>query len=64
MYFHSFGNLQPPSDLDKYLADGIFIKYNHSRYQEYDTIECGHLCLKFLCDQLNESSKYSLHKFK
>ena len=64
LYFDSFGNLQPPSDLVKYLADCSFIKYNHSRYKEYDTFQCGHLCLKFLCDQLNESSKYSLHKFK
>ena len=64
LYFDNFGNLKPPPDLVKYLDDGSFIKYNHSRYQEYDTFECGHLCLKFLCDQLNESSKYSLYKFK
>ena len=51
LYFDGFDSLQLPSDLVKYLDDGSFIKYNYSRYQEYDTFECGHLCLKFLCDQ-------------
>ena len=62
LYFDSFVNLQPPSDLVKCLADGSLLKYNHNRCPEYNTFECGHLCLKFLCDQLNESSKYSLYK--
>lgn len=51
-YFDSFGNLRPPSDLVKYLGVGS-VNYNHERYQDYDTFECGHLCLKFLCGQLN-----------
>lgn len=50
-YFDSFGNLQPPSDLIKYLGVGS-VKYNHERYQDYDTFECGHLCLKFLSGEL------------
>ena len=25
------------------------VKYNHERYQDFDTYNCGHLCLKFLC---------------
>ena len=48
MYFDSFGDLQPPMDLMIYLnVDGV--KYNHERYQTYDTYNCGHLCLQFLC---------------
>lgn len=51
VYFDSFGNLQPPPDLMKYFGVGS-IKYNHKRYQEYNTFVCGHLCLKFLNGQL------------
>lgn len=60
-YFDSFGNLQPPSELLTYFGVGS-VNYNYKRYQEYDTIECGHLCLKFLCQQLNRKEKYSLYK--
>ena len=52
IYFDSFGNLQPPRDLIKYLGVGSTIKYNHGRYQDYDTVICGHLCLKFLSGEL------------
>ena len=47
VYFDSFGDLQPPEDLMRYLGVGS-VEYNHRRYQEYDTVICGHLCLKFL----------------
>ena len=47
IYFDIFGNLRSPGDLVKYL--GIKkIKYNHERFQDFDTFICGHLCLKFL----------------
>lgn len=48
VYFDSFGNLQPPTDLMKYLGVGSIVMYNHEQYQDYDTVVCGHLCLKFL----------------
>lgn len=51
VYFDSFGNLRPPSDLVGYLGVGS-VKYNHERYQNYGTVDCGHLCLKFLSEQL------------
>ena len=51
-YFDSFGNLKPPPELCKYLKNSK-IYYNHSNYQEFDTVVCGHLCLKFLSNQLN-----------
>lgn len=51
IYFDSFGDLGPPEELKKYLGVGS-IKYNYKNYQEYDTVICGHLCLKFLSGQL------------
>lgn len=51
IYFDSFGDLQPLHDLMEYLGVGS-VKYNHRRYQEYNTVICGHVCLKFLSDQL------------
>lgn len=45
-YFDSFGNLQPPVELVKYLGENI--SYNYKRHQNYNSFNCGHLCLKFL----------------
>ena len=47
-YFDSFGNLQPPIEIIHYL--GLNIKYNYTKYQDFNTFNCGHLCLKFLYD--------------
>lgn len=47
VYFDSFGDLQPPRDLMMYL-ELAEVMYNHARYQDYGTYDCGHLCLKFL----------------
>lgn len=46
-YFDSFGDLKPPLELQKYLKS-VPINYNYMRYQTFGTINCGHLCLKFL----------------
>lgn len=48
MYFDSFGNLQPPKEFVNYIGSDTKILYNHDRYQDFNTINCGHLCLKFL----------------
>lgn len=53
IYFDSFGNLRPPKELVQYLKVKN-IQYNYDRYQDFDTFVCGHLCLKFLCNQLNK----------
>jgi hypothetical protein len=45
-YFDSFGNLQPPLEVIKYLGDKI--SYNYNRFQNFNTYNCGHLCLEFL----------------
>lgn len=47
-YFDSFGKLPPPVELIKYLGKGVQINYNYHRYQDFDTVICGQLCLKFL----------------
>lgn len=47
LYFDSFGNLQPPRELKKYL-EGCAMRYNFERFQNFDTVTCGHLCLNFL----------------
>lgn len=46
IYFDSFGNLQPPTQIVNYLKGDI--QYNYDPLQNYDSIICGHLCLKFL----------------
>lgn len=51
-YFDSFGNLKPPLEFIKYIGSPKNIHYNYNNHQEYDTIICGHLCLKFLYNQL------------
>jgi hypothetical protein len=47
-YFDSFGNLSPPSDFISYIGSGSLIKYNHKQYQNWNTYNCRHSCLKFL----------------
>lgn len=49
-YFDSFGDLPPPQELKHYLR-GCKILYNYQRYQRPSSVNCGHLCLKFLCEQ-------------
>lgn len=45
-YFDSYGNLQPPLEILRYL--GTNITYNYKRIQKFNSFNCGHLCLKFL----------------
>ena len=45
-YFDSFGNLQPPKQIRRYLGENL--QYNYTSFQRYNTYICGHLCLKFL----------------
>lgn len=46
-YFDSFGDLKPPIELIKYLKCKDIL-YNYIKYQNFDTVNCGHLCLKYL----------------
>lgn len=47
-YFDSFGKLPPPLELLNYLGSDCSLFYNSQPYQDFNTIICGHLCLKFL----------------
>lgn len=49
-YFDSYGDLRPPKEVEKYLLSngGGVIKYNYKRYQNFNSENCGHLCLIFL----------------
>lgn len=51
VYFDSFGNLQPPLELMWYLGT-VNVEYNYKSYQDFDTYNCGQLCLKFLCNSI------------
>lgn len=53
-YFDSFGNLRPPLELIDYLGSAVNIVYNYKKYQNYDTVICGHLCIRFLYDMENK----------
>lgn len=46
-YYDSFGNLQPPLEILKYLGNNI--SYNYEQDQQFNSYNCGHLCLKYLC---------------
>lgn len=46
-YFDSYGDLKPPLELLKYF-NNCQIYYNYTRHQEFNTVNCGHLCLNFL----------------
>lgn len=47
-YFDSFG-LRPPIELENYFGPNVKIDYNYKRKQNFNSVVCGHLCLKFLC---------------
>lgn len=56
-YFDSFGKLAPPFEIIEYLGSECNIYYNSKRHQSFDTIVCGHLCLKFLYEFYNKDLK-------
>lgn len=48
-YFDSFGKLPPPLEVTDYLSKtSVHLYYNANKYQNYGSVICGHLCLKFL----------------
>lgn len=47
IYFDSFGDLKPPIEIVNYFKKCKII-YNYDTFQKFNTINCGHLCLKFL----------------
>lgn len=55
-YYDSFGNLQPPPELKKYF-NKCDILYNNEADQTYNSVNCGHLCLKFIKQKTKELFK-------
>lgn len=53
-YFDSFGKLAPPLELIRYLGSDCHIFYNYEQYQKFETVICGHLCLRFLYEFYRE----------
>lgn len=53
IYFDSFGNLKPPLDVVEYIGPDVDIYYNSYQYQNYNTYNCGALCILFLFDFWN-----------
>jgi len=58
-YFDSFGNLQPPKEIVKYLGNNI--NYNYERKQDFNSTNCGHLSLQFLLS-LSHPNFYTMIK--
>lgn len=52
-YYDSFGNLRPPLELKNYFH-GCNIFYNYKRDQNFNTFNCGHLCLLFIVNKVIE----------
>lgn len=50
-YYDSFTNLQPPIEIIKYLGKNIC--YNYNCEQKFHTYNCGHLCINFLLQNVN-----------
>lgn len=47
IYFDSYGNIPPPVEVVRYFK-GCEILYNGSTFQNFNTTNCGELCLEFL----------------
>lgn len=64
MYFDSFGDLRPPREFIQYIQsdgrDNVNIEYNYNRLQKPDAVNCGHLCIEFLCNV----AKHQLFTYK
>lgn len=53
-YYDSFGNLQPPKELQYYFRTARTVLYNYDRQQPDNTSICGHLCLEFLATSVSQ----------
>lgn len=50
VYFDSFGNLRPPLEVLHYFESNgpVEVLFNYTVYQDFNSYNCGHLCLEFL----------------
>lgn len=56
-YFDSYGDLKPPKELVKYLNTKTLF-YNYERFQHFNTVNCGHLCMLYLNQFWNKHIKH------
>lgn len=55
-YYNSYGDLKPPLEIVNYF--NLFdIFYNYKCYQEFNTVNCGHLCISYLINFWNKHIK-------
>lgn len=47
LYHDPIGNVSPPSEIIKYFKS-VPIFYNHESTQKPNSVNCGHMCIKFL----------------
>ena len=52
IYFDSYGNIPPPVEIVRYYK-GCEILYNGAHFQNFNTTNCGELCLEFLHNTRN-----------
>lgn len=54
-YYDSYGNLRPPAELVRYFRTSkespAVVRYNYRRDQGFNSVVCGHLCLRFLLQE-------------
>lgn len=51
IYFDSYGNLPPPTEVIQYFRsnhNNLQITYNYDVIQKFNSYKCGHYCLIFL----------------
>lgn len=53
-YYDSFGNLKPSKEIVRHAGPNIKILYNYQRDQKYSSVNCGHLCVRFILDKTKE----------
>jgi len=59
LYFDPLGNVSPPLELLEYFdndgnsssSSSTMIQYNRQSFQAMGTVNCGHMCLKYLISQ-------------
>lgn len=52
IYFDSYGNIPPPVEVARYYTR-CEILYNGANFQDFNTTNCGQLCLEFLHNTRN-----------
>jgi len=57
LYFDPLGNVSPPLELLRYFNGNSRVQYNRQSFQAPGTVNCGHLCLKYLISETRKHGK-------